>query len=174
MRLCHGLNLQCSALALISHFLPSLNGADQIKPCQHQELTGGWCFVVNVASMPWWPLWKHGSSTPLGSRGPPSLLSACRLWPFKAGRIMGEGHVGSTRASRCPPRTPAPRLLSPLSSHKKTNRMKPHYLRAWMMCRGLGGRCLYVPAISSVPQVQKGRFTVGSSRASSLWKTEKG
>lgn len=74
-----------------------------------------------------------------------------------------------------PPRTPAPRLLSPLSSHKKTNRMKPHYLRAWMMCRdGEGGRCLYVPAISSVPWVQKGRFTVGSSHASSLWKTEKG
>lgn len=96
MRLCHRLNLQCSALALISHFLPSLNGADQIKPCQHRGLTGGWCCVVNVTSVPWWLLWKHGSSTPLGSRGPPSLLSACRLWPFKAGRIMGEGHVGST------------------------------------------------------------------------------
>lgn len=38
VRLCHGLNLQHSALALISHFLLSLNGADQIKPCQHRGL----------------------------------------------------------------------------------------------------------------------------------------
>ena len=113
VRLCHGLNLQHSALALISHFLLSLNGADQIKPCRHRGLTGGWCCVGNVASVPWWPPWKHGSSTSLKSRGAPSLPSACRLWPFKAGRIMGQGHVGSTRVNQCALRTPAPPASEP-------------------------------------------------------------
>lgn len=125
----------------------------------------------NVASVPW-PLWKHGGSTSLGSRGAPSLFSACRAWSFKAGRIMGEGCVGSTRASWCPLGHQPPRLLNPLSSHKKTNRMEPHYLRAWMMCPG--GRCLYVVSTRSTPRVLKGRFTAVPSCASSPWKTEKG
>lgn len=41
VRLCHRLNLQRSALALISHFLPSSDEADQIKARQHHCLPGG-------------------------------------------------------------------------------------------------------------------------------------
>lgn len=146
-------------------FPPLSNGADQIKPCQQRGLTGGWCCVGNVAGVPWW-------HTPrLWGAGTPSLLRACRLWPSKAGRIVGEGRVGSTRASRRPPRTPAPWLLNPPSSHKKTDRMKPHI-------RG-PGRCAWGAAsfMCRLPCLRLGSRKGGSRQSPPvppLWKTEKG
>lgn len=98
VRLHHGLNLQRSALTLISHFLPSSDGTDQIKPCRHRGLTGGLALCREHGECPCMTTveaWQSRVSREF-------LLGDCRLWPFKAGSITGEGHVGSIRANQCP------------------------------------------------------------------------
>lgn len=62
VRLCHRLNLQDSALTLISDFLPSLNGTDQIKPRQHCSLTVGLVLYGEQRRMS--RLWEVGEPMP--------------------------------------------------------------------------------------------------------------
>ena len=98
VRLRHRLNLQRSALALISHFLPSSDEADQIKPRQLHRLSGGLVLCGEPRACPF--LATVEAQQPQVSR---ASLGDRRTWPFKARSTKGGGHVGSSILISVPP-----------------------------------------------------------------------
>ena len=98
VRLCHRLNLHCSALALISHFLPSSDEADQIKARQHHCLLGGLVLCRGPRACPFLAMVEV--QQPQVSR---ESLGDRRMWPFKARSNTEEGHVASSILIAVPP-----------------------------------------------------------------------
>ena len=121
VRLCHRLNLQHSALALISHFCPSSDEADQIKARQHHRLPGGLVVYREPRTCPL--LATVEVQQPQVSR---ESLGDRRMWRFKARNTMGEGHVSSSILIGVPPDLQA---FEPTELTQEGSRGKPSFCR---------------------------------------------